>query len=772
MNYNYKLSKYKNKFLDQFGGDIDNAIKFLRDFNFKVEEVSKDEVEKAYVNDRTRDVFDTEYLKAYNQAFNIEGNSYKYSNNVANKAGNTKKGAEKGRIDEESKLDNYRIFKVTRDDGVLFIIKLKNDFPNTLPLICFNGKDIFKALFRIRKVLFKRDHLDPSKFIGTDDGLLKLLVFDRLITKERHDLETKLRENEFKKNDLEENIERTERINQETAKDRTDLEGWNILIRDAEKRKLVREAEIKTDEATLKEHKKERYRLAQMVLNRDDINKKISKLESEITEKKVRLATITTERDIYKGKVSEIETRLRSRKQDVVDIDLTKKEIERLEEEIGRLKTDISKLPPLIVLPDPTQVIVPIYLTDEFLDPIENEHYYLLPEDKINQLIPEEEAKIDKLNSDFLKSKTFDEIFNINNKLIKRYRVSYKLNQRLFQISFNYKDTDPAKSNLLLSSAQDKSKKANDKFIFLTEFNSKLGIINRNMTAIESIIDANRSIEFEDINDRSIVNLTTEINHLFDIIYQVYYDYNKEDLKIHANIIKQEHFKYLNELSKKIIVKYGGKISSVKIIDFMINVVEDAYYYSSELKLPKVDELISEKEEVINRLNRDILGSISFNGIININLDLINTYRVLHKLYIKKSRLIVPEVKKYEAKSESVKSKFDIITDSNNKLINMYHDILDIKIIIRREASITPEDTNDKSIVSLITEMSSLFKSIYEIYLAHSDPDLKKHANKIKELYLDKLRILNADIEGKYSSAISSVKFIKSNIDEIESYKS
>lgn len=771
MNYNYKLSKYKNKFLDQSGGGIDETIRILRDFNFVVEEVSKDEVEKAYVSDRMIDIYNTEYERAYNQAFNFENKWHKESNIIAQASGNAKKAAETLKIELESKLDNYRIFKVTRDDGTLFIIKLHKDYPGGgLPLICYNGKNIFKELFRIRKVLININPSDPAKRIADDYSLLKLLVFDTLITKERYNLETELEKDRFDKYNLEQNIARTEKIKLETVEDTARLEELNKLITGAEKRKSELRAEIEINNATLKTLEKERFRLAQIPgSNGDGINREITGLKGQIESKKAELAAIAVSVGKYNQEVSDIERRLKNRKQDVIDIDSTTTKIKKLEEEIIKLETDISKLPPPPVLPiGPSGVlpekIVPIIFTDEFLDPIDNEHYYLLPEDTVTHLISTEEAKIDKLNSDFLKSNTFDNIYDINEKLVKRYRVLYKLCQRLFNISYKYKGPNDEKFRQLRKTANDKSDKAYNKFRFIKNLNNNyLNEINKNMTSIENIIRDNKSIILNDVNDSSIIELITKINNIFDYIYKAYNDYNGAEYKIHANIIKQEQLKYLNNIRKKIFIYYN-KINSINIIDIMINDIEIADYYS--LELPKVDELIKEKEAEIIKLNRIFLESIAFGQIIDINFELINTYRVLYHLNIKKSRLIVPEVLKYKAIADSFGSKFSTIADSNNKLIDMYNYILDIKTIIRND-SITPGDKNDELITSLITKMSSSFQFVYEKYIVFSHPDFKKHANHIKELFLAKLNVLSTDIHEKYRD-ISSVASIKLKIDEIK----
>jgi len=104
MNYNYKLLKYKNKLLNQYGGNIDESIRNLKANGFSVEE---------HGNDKT-----------------------------------------------------YRMLKVTRnDDRAIFFIKLMNDYPASKPIICYNGKNIFNLLDHIRRPLLTEE-FDHSKYLA------------------------------------------------------------------------------------------------------------------------------------------------------------------------------------------------------------------------------------------------------------------------------------------------------------------------------------------------------------------------------------------------------------------------------------------------------------------------------------------------------------------------------------------------------------------------------------------------------------------------------
>jgi len=549
MDYNYKLSKYKNKFLEQFGGNIEESIKNLINNGFREEELSEEskiEIKQAYIYDKLRDVFDIEYDRAYDHAFNIERKTAKESIAIGNAVGNAAKEAQKDRIEAESNLVDYRIFKVRRDDGALFIIKLYKDYPVSEPLICYNGKNMYNKLQELRRV-------------AIDDNLLvKLLIIDTFKNHERAEKEKEIAELESIKYRLISDIERTKNNIQKIKEYSDKISNWEGVIKESDKLLLKLKSNLEESKRKYDIKLEEKRKLVNKNPSADlsSFNLELSLLQQQQDKNIKQISDQTVIHDSYKPEISLIQRGLSDLlKSPIVDIPSGERDLVEKQAKIASLTSELSKIPA-------SETFVRIDLDDILLDSINDECYYLMPIDKTEHIIPIEEGKIDKLNKLFLNSKSLDEIYDINDKLIKRYRILYKLNQRLF---FAVKPIN--------KTVQDKLNKSKSKIIFITKLFNKLKIVVLKMDNIETIIRTNDSIRKDDDNDKLLTQLITEVIEIFKDIYQNYYDYKSgsEEMKEHANIIKTECIKYLNMYGKKISTKYGHELSVIIIIKINID---------------------------------------------------------------------------------------------------------------------------------------------------------------------------------------------------------
>ena len=193
-------------------------------------------------------------------------------------------------------------------------------------------------------------------------------------------------------------------------------------------------------------------------------------------------------------------------------------------------------------------------LTDELIDSIDDECYYLLPIDLTNQLIKIEESKINILSTtDFLICTTHDEIYDVFTRLVYRYRVLYKLNQRLFfeEENKNKKEKETKQKTMI-------NNKNTYKFI-LKEI-EKIRVIITKLREIDSIIAANVSITTDDANDKAIETLIGEVADKYKIFYNDYNDFKSdtgEEKKLQAETIKRICLEDLRRVRHDIFSKYG-----------------------------------------------------------------------------------------------------------------------------------------------------------------------------------------------------------------------
>lgn len=541
MDYNYKLSKYKNKFLEQFGGNIEELIKNLINNGFRVEEIkdeSKDEIKQAFISDKSRDIFDIAYMHAYVDEFKTEKESLTI--------GNVAKEAQKDRIEAESNLVDYRIFKVRREDGALFIIKLYKDYPVSEPLICYNGKNIYNKLQELRRV-------------PTDNNLLvKLLIIDTFKNYERAEKEKEIAELDSKKDRLINDIERTKNNIQKIKEYRDKISDWEGVINESDKLLLTLKSNLEESKRKYDIKLEDKRKLVNKNSSADlsSFNLELSLLQQEKNKNIKQISDQTVTHDSYKQKILAIQRVLSDLlKSPIVDIPSAERELVEKQEKIASLTSELSRIPA-------SEIFVRINLDDILLDSINDECYYLIPIDKTEHLIPIEEGKIDKLNTELLHSKSLDEIYDINDKLIKKNRVLYKLYQRLF---FAVKPLNKA--------VQDKLNKTRNKIKFITKLFNKLKIVTIKADNIETIIRTNDSIRKDDDNDKLLTQLITEVSEIFKDVYQNYYDYksDKEEMKEQANAIKTECLKYLNMYGDKISAKYGYELSVIVTIKINID---------------------------------------------------------------------------------------------------------------------------------------------------------------------------------------------------------
>lgn len=453
MDYNYKLLKYKNKFLDQFGGNINESIAKLILNGFIVEEI-------------------------------IAG-----------------AGAA------------FRMFKVTRNDGAIFFIKLMNDYPNSAPIICFNGKNIFNLLAEIRSHEVGLD-FDVNKWLAA------LLVRTTLFNDDRKGLEFIYSRLIVEKSRLEE-----------------------ILEKDSETKQKIR-----VYNNVLENKKAELERLNTNLLTtvlKEKIKKDISLIESHIKQIKQMLGDLNKIRPLLDGEIS-----------------ANNLQIEELQQKISIKYKEIQEAPPHNTFAD-------ILLTDEFLNKIDDICYDMLSVEELKRLKLEELAKKARLEQQIISSKSYLDIIRINKKLFYIYR---SLKNIYANLRFKLSNVDKIKSKEY--GLEEKSNRNSCKFLLsiLAEDEEMNEIKDR----IQKILDDETiDINKDDVTDKRLIELIVQFNNTFNSIYHKYNNCTDDTVKSKAVIIKKLKDTWITAICKGILTKYGSKnlsvISFIKLHNLIID---------------------------------------------------------------------------------------------------------------------------------------------------------------------------------------------------------
>ena len=449
MNYNYKFLKYKNKFLNQYGGNIDKSIANLRLNDFRVDEI----------------------IVAAGAAF--------------------------------------RMFKVTRNDNTIFFVKLMNDYPTSAPIICYKGKNIYKLLENIRK------HEVGS---GFDDNkwLAALLVRTTLFNNDRKELEDIYGRLIVEKSRLDE-----------------------ILEKDRETKQLIRVA------STMLEEKKAKLEilktnLSKTVLkeNKEKINEDISVMESHISQLTQKLS------DLHKKTL------------------LSDGEISANQSEIEKLQINITKKFEELKVAPAHKTFADILLTEDFLNKTDDTCYDMLSVEELERLKLEELDKKARLEQQIINSTSYLDIIGINDRL---YYIYERLKNIYPNLRFKLKDVDKDKSK-----EYDKENKKNFKSCeFLLSILAEDQRMNVIKDIIQHILDTISidAITIDDVTDKRLIELINEFNTKFGSIYEKYNRVQEELVKSKAVIIKRLKDKWISDICKEIITKYGSK--NLHVISFI-----------------------------------------------------------------------------------------------------------------------------------------------------------------------------------------------------------